>query len=571
MFQKVTELADQHTIELPQLSKAASILPFNDTTAEGLAPSADPEAAVTSDLTPPKNARLFTSQTVQLSTARICLAFSALSIIMFITILDGSIVATSNTAQSRALNGGNLTVWIASAYLLSSTAMVSVFARLSDIFGRKLLLLILLVEFFCASLGAGLSRTMPQLITFRSLQGLASGGLVIICQVFPSDLVSLRDRGKYQGIFETLAVLANACGPVIGGAFAQIGAWRWCYYLMLPLAAIAWVLSFLTLPNIHMGGSWQKKVGQIDFTGSGLMASSTILFLIGLNWGGVQYGWNSPAVLCPLILGISGFGVFVWWEGKKAAVPIVPPKIFKITSVAPILFANFFSSGFSYFLVLFYIPQYLTVSKGFSSLKAGTFLMVLLVPITCSVFVCGLVVAKTGKYKALVVTGFAVYTLSFGLFATLSDSSSQAEVGVFLVIAGSALGCTLQTTLVALQAAVPSSEISTVSGARSFLRNLGGVMGVAVGSTIINNAVAEVGLGDTLTRQIVNSPDLINVSGTLSPATVLALRAAYHKAFRTLFLIGVGLAGSATLGWVFFVPPIDLDQRQKDHQQEQEE
>ncbi|KAM0746956.1 MFS general substrate transporter [Meredithblackwellia eburnea MCA 4105] len=568
-------------VELPELPSQPGSLRVKDLAAESFGPT--PELPVEggtgtpNESSPPKNARLFTSQNVELSTVRKCFAFSALSIIMFITILDGSIVATSNTAQARALNGGNLTVWIASAYLLAYTAVVCIFARLSDIFG----------------LGAALSRTMIQLITFRSLQGLASGGLVIICQIFPADLVSLRERGKYQvyqisfgifsfsahsvqynhlcliqGIFEVLAVVANAVGPVLGGAFAGAGAWRWCYYLMLPLAALAWGLSFMTLPNVQMGGSWQKYEFFVeDFEEVMWNLAHGVL---GLNWGGVVYPWKSAAVLAPLILGITGFAGFLLWEGAQAKVPIVPPRIFRMQSVTPIIFSNFFTSGFSYFLVLFYIPQYLQVSKGFSALKAGTFLLILLVPITCSVFVCGLVVAKTGKYKALVVAGFGIYTVAFGLFSTLRETTSNALVGIFLVISGSALGATLQTSMVALQAAVPSTEISTVSGARIFLRSLGGVMGVAVGSTIINNAVAQVGLGETLTREIVNSPDLINVPGSLSPATVLALQAAYHKAFRTLFLICVGLAGSATLGWVFFVPPQDLDQRQKDHQKELE-
>ncbi|KAM0751377.1 MFS general substrate transporter [Meredithblackwellia eburnea MCA 4105] len=504
---------------------------------------------------------LFVSQTLILSPLKASMAFFSLSIIMFMVIVDGTIVATSNTATSRDLKGGNLTVWIGSAYLLASTATIPIFARLSDIFGRKLLLLIFLAWFFVASIGASFAKTMPQLIAFRALQGIGGGGLEIVCRILPADLVTLRQRGTYQSIFEVFAILANGLGPVMGGAFAEVN-WRLCYIIMLPLSVISFVLCIFTIPKIPMKGSWREKTQQIDFTGSVLVASSTAVLLLGLNWGGVVYAWASARVLAPICVAGVGYIVFATWETKGALIPIIPSTLFKVPTVTSLCISGFAAAGFSFFIGLFYIPQYLMVCKGYSALKSGTFLLIFLAPITIVVFFSGLVVSWTGKYRALIIGGLSVYTIGMGLFSTLNRNTSPAVIGTFLGLTGGALGAQIQTSLLAVQAAVPASEVAVVSGARAFLRNLGSVVGVAVGGAVINNAVAGVGLSAELTREIVNSPELIHGSSTLGEAVVEQLLSAYEHAFRVLFLICVGVVCAPTIAVAFLVKAVNLDDKQ---------
>lgn len=241
-----------------------------------------------------------------------------------LSFLDQTIVSTALPSIAQSFpNGGASQSWVASAYLLTTTATLPVWSRLSDVFGRKVTLLACVVIFALFSAGAALAQSITQLIIFRAFQGVGGGGLMTLVMIIISDIVSLRDRGKYQGIIEGNITISNAIGPLIGGVLSEKASWRYLFWLNLPLSAITILVIAFCLPLKRVKGNIKKKLGQIDYGGSVLTVLATTLLLLPLNWGGTTYAWNSAPVLGCLISSFVVFVLLFLWEWKVAEIPII--------------------------------------------------------------------------------------------------------------------------------------------------------------------------------------------------------------------------------------------------------
>lgn len=258
----------------------------------------------------------------------------------------------------------------------TSTCFQLVYGKLSDIWSRKVVLFAGLAIFFIGSLAGSLAQNATQLIVFRALTGVGGGGLMTVAQMIVSDVVPLRERGKYQGILGAVVALAYGIGPVIGGALASIShdSWRWIFRLNLPLTVVTTLAVSFFMPLRKVEGDLMAKVKAIDFPGVLLALGGTAVLLLGLNWGGGEYAWDSVHVVATLVVGFVISVVFVAWQWKGARVPLVPVHIFKgriVNGTCLTMFIN----GWNFLVQIYYIPTFYQLVFGYSTVKAGAMLL----------------------------------------------------------------------------------------------------------------------------------------------------------------------------------------------------
>lgn len=258
----------------------------------------------------------------------------------------------------------------------TSTCFQLLYGRLSDVWSRKLVLFAGLGIFFFGSLAASLAQTATQLIVFRAFTGVGGGGLMTVAQMIVSDVVPLRERGKYQGILGAVVAIANGIGPVIGGALASINedSWRWIFRLNLPLTAITTLSVLFFMPLRKVTGDWKVKLKAIDFFGVFLALGGTAVLLLGLTWGGGEYPWQSANVIATLVVGFAVCVAFVLWQWKGTSVPLVPMRIFtsRIVNGASL---TMFVNGWNFLVQVYYIPTFYQLVFEYSTVKAGAMLL----------------------------------------------------------------------------------------------------------------------------------------------------------------------------------------------------
>ena len=240
---------------------------------------------------------------------QILIVFSGLMLGMFLAALDQTIVGTALPTIVNSLHGLNHMSWVVTAYLLTSTISTPLYGKLSDQFGRKGVFQFAIVVFLIGSTLAGLSQNMPQLIAFRGIQGIGAGGLMAMAMTIIADVVSPRERGRYQGYFGAVFALSSIAGPLLGGVFTTYLSWRWIFYINLPIGIVALVVTsaVLKLP-------FRRRAHRIDFLGAGLMMVGVTAALLVTVWGGVQYGWVSPEILGLGLVAVVFIAAFVVWE-----------------------------------------------------------------------------------------------------------------------------------------------------------------------------------------------------------------------------------------------------------------
>ncbi|CEQ41414.1 SPOSA6832_03141, partial [Sporobolomyces salmonicolor] len=467
---------------------------------------------------------------------------------------------------SAAFDAGRSSSFVAAAYLLTSTAFQPIWGRLSDVFGRKVTLIVCVVFFTIGSLACAVAQSMLQLIIFRGLQGVGGGGLLTLVLIIVSDVVTLKERGKYQGITEATIMIGNGIG--------------------LSIIVIA-----LFLPLKQVKGSMKKKLKQIDYGGSFLTMSASVLLILPLNWGGTSFPWVSGPVLGCLIAGVVTFAIFFVWEGKIAKIPVVPPAIFKQRTVATI-FYNTFCSGATILVQLYYMSVfllflamgrltcpllvYLQVARGYSAIRSGVLILPQLVLTTFWVFVTGQLIARTGQYKPSICVGYAIWTIGLGLLSTIDQHTSDARLIGFLIINATGQGQTLQSSMVAAQAAVARSEMSVVTSTRNFCRSLGGTIFLVIASAILNNTLRSnlnrLGFASSIIDSLIDDPTGIwrvtadngSMLFDLSATQKSQIIEAYVKGFHTLFRVFVGLIGCNCITATLLIERHSLDRKDED-------
>ncbi|KAF4551097.1 Efflux pump-like protein 1 [Elsinoe fawcettii] len=509
----------------------------------------------------------FNEQTNYIPTKQIVTVFVACAIVEFVALMDQNTLAAALPVVSGYLRAGSQQAWISGAYFVTTTAFTLIFGRLSDIWSRKTVLLGGLVIFFFGSLASSLAQTATQLIIFRAFTGIGGGGLATVAQAIVSDVVPLRERGKWQGILGASVALAHGVGPVVGGAFVEQGgnSWRWIFRINLPLSAVVTLCVTFMMPLKKVHGHWLTKFRAVDWAGMLLSLLSTTLLVLGLIWAGGDYPWSSVNVIVTIIAGVVVAVGFVLWQWKGAKLPLVPIYIFKSGLVNGACLTHFIN-GWNSLVQIYYIPSFYQLALGYAPLRAATMLLPLTITQTVASTTSGLVVYWTGRYRESILVGWVVWAVGLGLYSTINETTGLGKQIGYAILTGFGIGQTLQPSLVAIQAGVERKDMAVVTCTRSFLRSLGGVLGLAVSGTILNNALrvslARLNLSPEDVRRLLDARDSIDelTSSTAGREEVSrAVLAGYKNGFRIIFMSLAGLAGLATLLALFLVPQIKLE------------
>ncbi|RHZ47397.1 putative MFS drug transporter [Aspergillus thermomutatus] len=535
---------------------------------EAISPSSETVVEVTGDAeTKGAGQHVFNEQTNYVPRSTIITIFLACSTVDLVALMDQTTLAASLSIVGNALNASDQTSWISGAYFVTSTSCQLLYGRLSDIWSRKYILFTGLAIFFFGSLAASLAQTATQLIIFRAFTGVGGGGLMTVAQMIVSDVVPLRERGKYQGILGAVVAIANGIGPVIGGALASASiendSWRWIFRLNLPLTALTTLCVFFFMPLRKVSGAWKVKLAAVDFVGAALALGGTAVLLLGLNWGGGEYAWASAHVVATLVVGVVVCVAFVLWQWKGAAYPLVPMHIFRsriVNGACLTMFVN----GWNFLVQVYYIPTFYQLVFGYSTVKAGAMLLPITLLQTASSTVSGLVVHWIGRYRECILFGWMIWAVGLGLFSTLDQSSGLGKQIGYGILTGVGVGNTLQPALIAIQAGVERRDMAVVTSFRNFVRNLGGTLGLAVSGTIINNllssSISSLGFTPSQTRSFLSSPQ--NYLSSLSADEAERVRAlvvpAYKRGFMVIFVIGGALAAFAFCLAFVLMPQVEL-------------
>ncbi|KAF8587989.1 iron permease [Ramaria rubella] len=415
------------------------------------------------------------------------LIFLSIAMSLFIAALELSAVSTALPVIVSDLQGSQF-VWVGSAYALSATAFLPMSGGLSQVFGRRPVMLGSLLTFAIGSALCGAATDMNFLIAGRTVQGLGGGGLASLTQIILSDLVPLRERGMFNGLIGIAWAVASGIGPVIGGAFSQSGEWRWLFYLNIPVCGIVAILVFFFLRLRTPTGAFKDKMARMDWIGNLLVVASTSACMIGLTWGGIQFAWISAHVLVPLILGIVGLVFFMYYEIKVAEHPIVPFSILSsATGISGYLQTFIMPIVLLAVLFLDYLPVYFQACKAASPIASGVDLFGIAFSLAPMGTLSGISVAKSHQYRPQLWLAWGLIILGTGLLSTLRVDSSRGMIIGFQIIAGSGLGIVGTTSYFPVLAPLPVSANAKALAFFTFCRNFAQIWGITVGGALLQN------------------------------------------------------------------------------------
>jgi EmrB/QacA subfamily drug resistance transporter len=449
------------------------------------------------------------------------LIFAALMLVMLLASLDQTIVSTALPTIVGEFGGLAHLSWIVTAYLLATTVVTPVYGKLGDLFGRKIVLQSAILVFLLGSVLCGLSRSMTQLIVFRALQGLGGGGLIVTVMAVVGDLITPRERGRYQGIFGGVFGLSTILGPLIGGFFVEHLSWRWIFYVNLPLgflalAVIGWTF---TAP-----GALRRRPS-IDIVGAALLAIALTGLILFTSLGGNTFAWRSPPALAMLAASLVALAGFVVVE-RSAAEPILPLRLFG-NRIFAVSCAVGFVVGLAMFGSVTYMPVYLQVVKGVSPLRAGLQLTPMMAGVLLTSIATGRTISRIGRYRPFPIAGTAIATVGLGLLATLGTASSTWTASLYMLVLGLGLGMVMQVLVLASQNAVDFRDLGVATSGTSLFRSIGGSVGVAAFGAIFTAGLA--------TDVIGRLPAGARLPAAIGPAAIRALPQAARLLYRDAF------------------------------------
>nr|WP_255633169.1 MDR family MFS transporter [Demequina sp. TTPB684] len=431
-----------------------------------------------------------------MSRRQINLIVGGLMVGMFLAALDQMIVATAIRTIGDDLNGLTLQAWVTTAYMIAATISTPLYGKLSDIFGRKPLYVFSLSAFVLGSLLCGTATSMYELAAYRGVQGLGAGGLMALALIILGDMLSPRERTKYQAFFFVVWGVASVLGPVLGGFFADadqllgFAGWRWIFLMNVPLGAVALmvILRVLHLPATH------KRV-RIDWWGVATLVIALVPMLLVVEQGR-DWGWTSPLVLTLIGLALAGIVGFVRAELVAGDDALLPPRIFRNRTVSVSTGLNFIM-GFAMFGGMAGLPLYTQISKGMSPTASGLAMLPMTIGIMMMAGISARVIHQTGRYRIFPIIGTSLLVIACIDLSTLSADSPLWHLFVGAALFGLGLGGVMQPNMLAVQNAVQPRDMGTGSASVMFFRQIGGSLGTAVFLSVMFGTVAS-DIGDEL-------------------------------------------------------------------------
>ena len=406
----------------------------------------------------------------------------AVLLAVFLSALDQTIVGTALPRIVDDLKGNEFYTWVVTIYLLTATISGPIYGKLSDLFGRRPMVMFGVSLFLIGSALSGISQEMWQLVAARGLQGLGAGAIFPIALAVIGDLFTPAERGKYQGLFGAVFGISALIGPALGGFLTDNFSWHWVFFVNLPIGAVALVIIWRLLPPIRH----PERARSIDYLGSVVFAAALVPILIGLT-NKRTLEWNDPWVGGLILVGMAFSALFVWVE-SRASEPILPLSLFRNRSISVSLIAVFLAS-FGFFGAIIFIPLWFQTVLGSSATQSGYQILPLLAGLIISSVVSGQVISRTGRYRWLIVVAMALVAAGLALMTQLRGDTSLSEMWLWMVVAGMGIGPSLAAFTIVVQNAAPFAQLGAATGALTFFRQVGGTVGLAIGGTLFATAL----------------------------------------------------------------------------------
>ncbi|GKT44975.1 efflux pump dotC [Colletotrichum spaethianum] len=412
----------------------------------------------------------------------------ALCMAVFLAALDAVIITTALPTIAREVGASDSGfAWIGAAYLLANAASVPLWGKVSDIFGRKPILVIANVVFMVGSLVSALAGTLTMLVGGRAVQGLGGGGLMALVNITIGDLFSPRERGMYFGMVGAVWGLASGIGPLIGGGLTENISWRWCFWINLPISGVSLLILVFFL-RVHTPKTpLFKGLMAIDWLGTLTFTGATLMLLLGLQFGGLRNPWGSPTVICLIVFGCVTYAVFALVE-RFAKYPLMPGSLFHDRSVVFCYVANF-CHGLGFAAIAFFLPLYFQTVLGASPIQSGVWLLATAIPLAVCTIGVGVTIKKTGRYAEIIRVSMALTAIAFGLFVTLPPRRDWPRLILFQLLGALGISPNLQALLIALQALVRPMDVSAGTAMFAVVRHIALGIGVVVGQVIFQSVM----------------------------------------------------------------------------------
>ncbi|NEB38448.1 MFS transporter [Streptomyces sp. SID14515] len=410
----------------------------------------------------------------------VLVAIGALLLGMLLAALDQTIVSTALPTIVSELGGLDHLSWVVTAYLLAATAATPLWGKLGDQYGRKKLFQTAIVIFLIGSALCGVAQNMPQLIGFRALQGLGGGGLMVLSMAIVGDLVTPRERGKYQGLFGAVFGVTSVLGPLLGGFFTEHLSWRWVFYINLPIGVVALVVIAAVL---HIPVRREKHT--IDYLGTFLIASVATALVLVASLGGTTWAWSSPQIIALAVLAVVLLVAFIAVE-RRAVEPVLPLKLFRIRTFSLVAVISFVI-GFAMFGAMTYLPTFLQVVHDITPTMSGVHMLPMVFGLLITSTGSGQIVSRTGRWKVFPIAGTAITAVGLLLLHNLDQNSSTWLMSAFFFVFGAGLGLVMQVLVLVAQNSVSYQDLGVATSGVTFFRSIGSAFGVAIFGTIFAN------------------------------------------------------------------------------------
>ncbi|KAL5333064.1 major facilitator superfamily domain-containing protein [Aspergillus crustosus] len=527
------------------------------------APSSDPQATPkevhdeekqTSDGDASDNADFKLSTTGRL-------IFCALAVLTLMVAIDGTSISVALPRMATDLHGTAMEAfWSGTSFLLCSTVFQPCTATLSNIFGRRPVILVSLVFFFVGALAAGVAKSFTQILIGRCIQGVGGGGISVLSEVVVTDLVPLRLRGSYYGVLSAMYSLGSVLGPILG---------RWIFYINFPFIAMSTILVLFYFRLQTPPGTLFHKLCQIDYAGTILFVGSISSFLIPLTWGGVLHPWTSWRTLVPLLIGVAGIAAFTVYS-VKASNPIIPHSIFGNRS-ATVSFITSSLQGLILWGALYYLPLYYQAVREFGPILTGIALFPQTFTVAPSAIFCGIIVTLTGRYRWGLWIGWSLSIVGLGLLCLLKPHTSTAGWIFLNLPSGLGLGFITAAIVCTVQASATNKNLTVAVAMVVFFRAFGQAVGIAVGGVIFQNRMMQ-----ELKRYVEWESQAVELSKDAAALVMVIqgmgagvakehLKLAYTDSLRVIWAFMAGVSGMG-LGLSVFVKKYDLNRALKTEQ-----
>lgn len=497
------------------------------------------------------------------------LVLAGLILGMFFSALEQTVVGTAMPTIVGDLNGFSIFAWVTTAYLITSTTIVPIVGKLSDIFGRRVLYLLGILIFVTGSFLCATATTMEQLVLYRGLQGIGGGMIMPLSQTIIGDIFTPEQRAKWQGVFGALFALSSVIGPFIGGFLVDSISWHWIFLINVPFGLLSGISIFMGLKKEAVAG---RSNAPIDYWGIGVFVPALVLLLLGLTFGGDRFAWGSAESFSIFGGSLLLFIVFGLIE-RRAADPMLDLTLFR-NRVFTVTNALGFLLGLGMFGAIMFVPMYMQAIMGVSPTKAGSTMTPMMIALIIASIIGSQILLRI-RYRTVLIAGMLITVLGFYLMSTMGVDTSSWTIYSFMVVMGFGMGLVMPTLTIVVQNEYPKHQLGTVTSAAAFFRSIGGTIGVTIFNVVMNhsistnmnevladpNVASNQALHPVLAKLSENtdnlfgvmiSPDALKMPAELTNQVLSYVKHAWTDSFSFVFIVGLGILSLGVLT-AFFV------------------